>query len=151
MRIEYQSFYDKSINYTKIYNQDEERKTEFDIGEEYEHKIEYLTMEDMDFLKKENIKFKVYASEEVNKKERKKIPEKKKIQKIEQNNNENKSEQNSKINIINNYVDDELDEPIELIKREKEKEIVNKFIDDKNNIKIEKIKDISKNKDCIVF
>ena len=151
LRIEYQSFYDKSINYTKIYNQNEKRKIEFDIGEEYEHKIEYLTMEDIDFLQKENIKFKIFASEEVDKKERIKIPEKKKNQNIVQNNNQNNSENNGKINIINNYMEDEQDEPIELIKREEEKKEVNNYIDDKNKIKIDKIKDISKNKDCIIF
>ena len=151
LRIEYQSFYDKSINYTKIYNQNEKRKIEFDIGEEYEHKIEYLTMEDIDFLQKENIKFKIFASEEVDKKERIKIPEKKKNQNILQNNNQNNSENNGKINIINNYMEDEQDEPIELIKREEEKKEVNNYIDNKNKIKIDKIKDISKNKDCIIF
>ena len=151
LRIEYQSFYDKSINYTKIYNQNEKRKIEFDIGEEYEHKIEYLTMEDIDFLQKENIKFKIFASEEVDKKERIKIPEKKKNQNIVQNNNQNNSENNGKINIINNYMEDEQDEPIELIKREEEKKEVNNYIDDKNKMKIDKIKDISKNKDCIIF
>ena len=151
LRIEYQSFYDKSINYTKIYNQNEKRKIEIDIGEEYEHKIEYLTMEDIDFLQKENIKFKIFASEEVDKKERIKIPEKKKNQNIVQNNNQNNSENNGKINIINNYMEDEQDEPIELIKREEEKKEVNNYIDDKNKMKIDKIKDISKNKDCIIF
>ena len=68
-----------------------------------------------------------------------------------QNNNQNNSENNGKINIINNYMEDEQDEPIELIKREEEKKEVNNYIDDKNKMKIDKIKDISKNKDCIIF
>ena len=42
---------------------------EFDIGEEFEHKIEYLTKEDIDFLEKENIKFKIYACEDAVKKD----------------------------------------------------------------------------------
>ena len=149
LRIEYQSFYDKSINYSKIYNQNEENKIEFDIGEEFEHKIEYLTTEDIDFLEKENIRFKIYASESVDKKERIKIVENKKSKEIIQN-NENKPEKNERINIINNHMDDELDEPLELIKREEIK-IENNYINEKNNIKIEKIKDISKDKDCIIF
>ena len=48
-------------------------------------------------------------------------------------------------------MEDEQDEPIELIKREEEKKEVNNYIDDKNKMKIDKIKDISKNKDCIIF
>jgi len=42
--------------------------TEFKIGEEFEHKIDYLTKEDVDFLEKEKICFKVYAFEDVEKK-----------------------------------------------------------------------------------
>ena len=68
LKIEYQTFYDRQINTTKLYNENDSNLTEFKIGEEFEHKIDYLTKEDVDFLEKEKICFKVYAYEDVEKK-----------------------------------------------------------------------------------
>ena len=68
LKVEYQTFYDRQINYTKLYNENDSNLTEFKIGEEIEHKIDYLTKEDVDFLEKEKLCFKVYAFEDVEKK-----------------------------------------------------------------------------------
>ena len=68
LKIEYQTFYDRQVNYTKLYNETDSKLTEFKIGEEFEHKIDYLTKEDVDFLEKDKICFKVFAFEDVEKK-----------------------------------------------------------------------------------
>ena len=68
LKIEYQTFYDRQVNNTKLYNEKDSNLTEFKIEEEFEHKIDYLTKEDVDFLEKEKICFKVYAYEDVEKK-----------------------------------------------------------------------------------
>ena len=120
LRVEYQSFYDRSTNYTKIYNQNENKKCQFDIGEEFEHKIEYMTKEDVEFLEKENVKFKIYAHEDVEKKGKIQL-ETKKTEIKKENNEENKNEQKIKANINYNYYrkqDDEPDEPTEYIKKD---------------------------------
>jgi hypothetical protein len=70
LKVEYQTFYDRQVNYTKLYNENDSNLTEFKIGEDIEHKIDYLTKEDVDFLEKEKICFKVYAYEDVEKKGR---------------------------------------------------------------------------------
>ena len=119
LRIEYQSFYDRSVNYTKIYNQNENKTVEFDIGEEFEHKIDYMTKEDVEFLEKQNVKFKIYAHEKVEKKGKIKIEE----NKIEVNNvNVNKNEKNNN----NNYGNDEPDEPVEFINKDDQIKTTNK-------------------------
>ena len=64
LKVEYQTFYDRQINYTKLYNENDSNLTEFKIGEEIEHKIDYLTKEDVDYLEKEKLCFKVYAFED---------------------------------------------------------------------------------------
>ena len=38
------------------------------ISETFEHIIDYLTKEDIDFLKNDKVRFKIYASERVEKK-----------------------------------------------------------------------------------
>ena len=68
LKIEYESFYDKKIYSTKIYNENDNNLTEFKIGEIFEHKIDYLTKEDIEYCEKEKLCFKVYAIEEVEKK-----------------------------------------------------------------------------------
>ena len=158
LRIEYQSFYDKSINYTKIYNQNEEKNVEFDIGEEFEHKIEYLTKEDVEFLEKENIVFKIYASEDVAKIEKNKMEEKEDID----NDDEDKyklvrKNEINKLNVIENYVSDEPDEPSEWIKKDGDMNITNNDFNSGQNIKgrgrseSQKFKNYSKDKDCNIF
>jgi hypothetical protein len=68
LKVEYQTFYDRQVNSTKLYNENDSNLTEFKIEEEFEHKIDYLTKEDVEFLEKEKICFKVYAYEDVEKK-----------------------------------------------------------------------------------
>jgi hypothetical protein len=94
IRVEYQCFYDHSIISTKVYNpvnekndetlatnntdslennnnisnSAEEAKVDIEINETFEHKIDYLTKEDIDFLENDKVCFKIYASERVEKK-----------------------------------------------------------------------------------
>ena len=85
LKVEYQTFYDKQVNYTKLYNEDNSNLTEFKIGEEIEHRIDYITKEDVEFLEKEKLCFKVYAYEDVEKKGKADVDEVLKIDKeIEQ-------------------------------------------------------------------
>ena len=114
LKIEYQTFYDRQVNYTKLYNETDSKLTEFKIGEEFEHKIDYLTKEDVDFLEKDKICFKVFAFEDVEKKGKIGIDDILKIDKeVEQLNepteeipkevkklSENFSEGNNKINSL---------------------------------------------------
>ena len=162
LRIEYQSFYDKSINYTKIYNQNENKKTEFTIEEEFDHKIDYLTKEDIEFLEKENVKFKIYAYEDVEKKGKIKTEEK-----INEDENEkyNKTNNNIKENYGNNK--EEPEEPAETIKKYGELNIKEDYIGNNNkknnnnknnNFKprgrsgSQKFRIIkNKDKDCLIF
>ena len=83
LKVEYQCFNDHSNLSTKIYNKlkdkidennkdkniveiDEESAT-VQINEEFEHKIDYLTKEDIDYIGKEKLCFKIYAVETVEK------------------------------------------------------------------------------------
>ena len=95
LHVEYQCFYDHSIVSTKIYNKleqdkreatltkkngdnnddnkdnlldEEDEKVDININESFEHKIDYLTKEDIDFLVNDKICFKIYSSEIVEKK-----------------------------------------------------------------------------------
>ena len=74
LHIEYQYFYDHSIVKSKIYNQKENYnnfcndKCDIDINEEFEHKIGFLTKEDINFLENEQICFKIYGNEQFEKK-----------------------------------------------------------------------------------
>lgn len=64
VQVEYTSFHDNMEYKTKIYNTDK-REPNIEIEESFEHKIEYLTKDDIEFLEKYKICFKVYAIEEV--------------------------------------------------------------------------------------
>ena len=83
LKVEYQCFNDHSNLSTKTYNKlkdkidennkdkniveiDEESAT-VQINEEFEHKIDYLTKEDIDYIGKEKLCFKIYAVETVEK------------------------------------------------------------------------------------
>ena len=148
-RIEYQSFYDRSINYTKIFNQNQSKITEFDISEEFEHEIEYLTKEDIDFLLKENIKFKIYACEDVEKREKIIIDEPNEIH--------YSLERKNQLKFAENKVDDEPDEPSECIKKEGKIKNINSIYDINKKNKIrgrsgsQTFKSYKKNKDCTIF
>ena len=167
LRIEYHSFYERSTNYTKIYNQNENKKCEFDIGEEFEHKIDYITKEDVDFLQKEDVKFKIYAYEEVEKKGKIKIDEKKADIQEEDNIKKSNTKKNEiKPNIINNYFgNDEPDEPTEFInKNEGQMKIIEDYYginknkkENQNNEKVrgrsgsQKFRKLNKDKDCSIY
>ena len=73
LKIEYQTFYDKKTYSTKIYNENDSNLTEFKINENIEHEIVCLTKEDIEYLEKEGLCFKVYAFEDIEKKGRKQI------------------------------------------------------------------------------
>jgi len=111
LRIEYQCFYDHSIINTKVYNEKEEynncsnEKTNIEINEEFEHKIDFLTKEDIEFLENEKICFKIYASEQVEKKGKIPIEEILKIIK-EEKEKENEMEKNNIELNINKINDD---------------------------------------------
>ncbi len=132
---------------------------EFDIGEEFEHKIEYLTKEDVEFLEKENIKFKIYACEDVDKKEKIKIDEKEVNEEEETDDNDvgYKLERKNQIIIKENYFDDEPDEPSEFIKKDDGINIINNYFDNKENNKgrgrseSQKLNNLNKDKDCNIF
>ena len=81
LKVEYKSFYDHSIISTKIYNPKAEfnnclnEKNNVDINEEFEHKIDFLTKEDIDYLENEKLCFKIYASEQIEKRGKTSIEE----------------------------------------------------------------------------
>ena len=64
LQVEYTSFHDNVVYKTKTYNQDG-NEPNIEIEEKFEHKIEYITQEDVEFLEKDKICFKIYALEEV--------------------------------------------------------------------------------------
>ena len=78
LQVEYISFNDNYTYKTKIYNEDG-KETSFLIDEKFEHKITYLSEEDIDFFLKDKICFKIYAYEEIPKKGKKGIPNREEI------------------------------------------------------------------------
>ena len=78
LQVEYTSFNDNYNYKTKIYNE-EGKENSFTIDEKFEHKIAYLSEEDINFFQKDKICFKIYAYEEIPKKERKGIPNREEI------------------------------------------------------------------------
>ena len=78
LQVEYTSFNDNQNYKTKIYNE-EGKETSFIIDEKFEHKISYLTEEDIDFFMKDKICFKIYAYETVEIKGSKGVPNKEEI------------------------------------------------------------------------
>ena len=108
LHIEYQYFYDHSIVKSKIYNQKENfnnfcnDKCDIDINEEFEHKIDFLTKEDINFLENETICFKIYGNEQIEKKGKTPIEDILKNIKEEEYNNIDNNKNNNDINIKNN-------------------------------------------------
>ena len=84
LKVEYQCFTDHTNFSTKLYNKlkDENNENQINenvedideesvtvhINEEFEHKIDYITKEDIDYMEKEKLCFKIYAVETVEKK-----------------------------------------------------------------------------------
>ena len=82
LQVEYTSFNDNFSYKTKIYNEDG-KENSFIIDEKFDHKIPYLSEEDINFFLKDKICFKIYAYEEVQKKGKKGKPNKEEIIKKE--------------------------------------------------------------------
>jgi len=182
VRVEYQCFYDHSIISTKVYNplnektddtlttnntdslennnnsnSGEEGKVDIEINESFEHKIDYLTKEDIDFLENDKVCFQIYASEKVEKKGRTpfeeilnsvKDPQDEDLKEPEE---EIKNEENgNKINGENGAKKED-DEPVEEMKNK------GKDNKDKKDSGKEKGKDKKKGKkkgdkeDCIIY
>ena len=78
VQVEYTSFHDNMDYKTKVYNTDN-KEPNIQIEEIFEHKIEYLTKDDIEFLEKYKICFKVYATEEVEIKEKGERPTREQI------------------------------------------------------------------------
>ena len=127
LKVEYQSFYDHSIISTKVYNPvnknddtvnttnadstvgdlsnnnnnssnfDEEQSLE--MNEVFEHKIDYLTKEDIDFLENDKVCFKIYSSEKVEKKG--KTPIEEILEYVKKNESEYKENNNEKEEVKN--------------------------------------------------
>jgi len=73
VQVEYTSFNDNYTYKTKIYNEDG-KETSFPIDEKFDHKLIYLGEEDINFFLKDKICFKIYAYEEIEKREKKGTP-----------------------------------------------------------------------------
>ena len=78
VQVEYVSFTDNYNYKTKIYNE-EGKENSFLIDEKFEHNINFLTEEDINFFLKDKICFKIYAIEKIEKKEKKEVPKKEEI------------------------------------------------------------------------
>ena len=117
LKIEYQCFYDHSIMETKIFNENQENNnfvnevTDVELNVNFEHKIDFLTKEDIDFLENDRVCFKIYASEQIEKKGKTPIEEILKIinkeaeeeeQEIKNNNNENNNNINNDLGEVDN-------------------------------------------------
>ena len=108
LKVEYKTFYDHSISSTKIYNQKAEfnkcinEKNNIVINEEFEHKIDFLTKEDIEYLENENMCLKIYATEQIEKKGRVSMEEVLKNIKEEEELHQPTPKKNGNININNN-------------------------------------------------
>ena len=87
LHVEYDCFYDHTTKKTKVFNifndnednnstnadtnrnnLSEDDKVDININESFEHKIDYLTKEDIDYLIKNKLCFRIYSSERIEKK-----------------------------------------------------------------------------------
>ena len=181
--VEYQCFYDHSIIKTKVYNplnenndetvatnntdslennnnsnSGEEAKVDIEINESFEHKIDYLTKEDIDFLENDKVCFKIYSSERVEKKGKTPIEEVlnavKEREELKEPEEEIKGgEENG--NKINGGAGEkkEDDEPVDEMKNDKKEEKGKGKVDNKKNAKNDKKKGKKKGEkeDCLIF
>ena len=108
LKVEYKTFYDHSISSTKTYNQKAEfnkcinEKNNIVINEEFEHKIDFLTKEDIEYLENENMCLKIYATEQIEKKGRVSMEEVLKNIKEEEELHQPPPKMNGNVNNINN-------------------------------------------------
>ena len=78
LQVEYSSFIDNNNYKTKVYNEEGDKRS-FPIDEKFQHEMNYLTEEDISFLRNDKICFKIYAFEILPKKEIRPIPTKEAI------------------------------------------------------------------------
>ena len=78
LQVEYTSFIDNNNYKTKEYNE-EGKNNSFTIDEKFEHEMNYMTEEDITYLRNDKICFKIYAFEILAKKERGPLPTKENI------------------------------------------------------------------------
>ena len=78
LQVEYNSFIDNSKYKTKEYNEEGDKRS-FPIDEKFQHEINYISEEDISLLRNDKICFKIYAFENLPKKERKPLPSKEAI------------------------------------------------------------------------
>jgi hypothetical protein len=180
--VEYQCFYDHSIIKTKTYNplnekvddtvttnntdslennnnsnSGEEGKVDIYINESFEHKIDYLTKEDIDFLENDKVCFKIYATEKVEKKGKTPIEEvlssvrdsedlKEPEEEIKRN-----DEKSNNINGENAEVKKEDDEPEDEMKSKDKDKDGKKKGDAKGKDKGKKGKKKGDKEDCLIY
>ena len=180
--VEYQCFYDHSIIKTKTYNplnekvddtlttnntdslennnnsnSGEEGKVDIDINESFEHKIDYLTKEDIDFLENDKVCFKIYATEKKKKKGKTPIEEvlssvrdsedlKEPEEEIKRN-----DEKSNNINGENAEVKKEDDEPEDEMKSKDKDKDGKKKGDAKGKDKGKKGKKKGDKEDCLIY
>ena len=158
LKVEYQSFYDHSISSTKIYNQKAEfnkcanEKNNIDINEEFEHKIDFLTKEDIDYLENENMCLKIYATEQIEKKGRVSMEEILKSIKDEEELHQPTPKKNGNTNINNNANNTNINNNNNVIKdwNIAEKKVENTYPNqNKNDTKVEPNK--KKKRGCVIF
>ena len=156
LKVEYRTFYDRQVNYTKLYNENDSNLTEFKIGEEIEHKIDYLTKEDVDFLEKEKLCFKVYAFEDVEKKGKVGLDDVLKIDKEIEQLDEPTEEIPKSTNINNKYFEDKKVDNHNKINNNKfgysnNQQHLNKINIKNNRIQMERNNKGKNDKDCTIF
>ena len=78
LQVEYTSFTDNNNYKTKVYNEEGDKRS-FPIDEKFNHEMNYMTEEDIDYLRNDKICFKLYAFEVLAKKERGPVPTKENI------------------------------------------------------------------------
>ena len=71
--VEYICFVDNNNYKTKVYNEEGDKRS-FPIDEKFQHEMNYMTEEDINYLRNDKICFKIYAFENLPKKERKPTP-----------------------------------------------------------------------------
>ena len=78
LQVEYNSFIDNNNYKTKVYNEEGDKRS-FTIDEKFQHEINYITEEDISYLRNDKICFKIYAFETLQKRERRPLPSKENI------------------------------------------------------------------------
>ena len=78
LQVEYTSFIDSNDYKTKIYNEEGDKRS-FTIDEKFQHEMNYMSEDDIEYLRNDKICFKIYAFETLAKKERGEIPSKENI------------------------------------------------------------------------